>query len=400
MDIDLKYVFWIGVALLCCALISILALWFGSSVEELQLFAFPVFSLGLFFLLRKLKTPSSGLMLLPLGIWLLMSFSAFDFLTFGNSRGMQISHLSDDPDLEEVRVFLRNYKKFERRRKAAPLNFLDRDLGLNSERESWLSNNPNVSLLISGNSRWLELFPRSDYLHLLSNTKLSIAGQGNSTPLVFRNYVDPGVLQESMLVKDRASGLDYLLLKGPRSVALPTQDQLLAFSFISWFGKALNAGNSAEELTKLSSENESEIRNAYSLKHGVYLNLRRIVESHGLWASNTPRGFISYLLGTSFLLKYHELEFMDELDLCVEKFMGEAAARVGQYENPELYVAIYNNAAVGKILSTRQDDIMTHAKNLLWKAANTRGRDGRLVKGTSTAYSNLLQLERSAAVSW
>ena len=406
MDINLKHIFLFSLILLSCALVSNLCIWFGLSLDRFQFFAFPVFLFGILFTLRGFQSaPSLMLVILPLGLWILMAFSVDQMLPFGDSsKGIKISYLSDDPSFEKIRSLLRNYKKFERRKNALPLSSLEERFIEDSDFKKWLSSNENVNLLIGGNSEWLELFPRLDYLSLLANLEFQSVREEVSSSSVFKSYLEADELGESFLVNDRASNTEYLMLKGPSSVSLPTKDQLLAFSFISWFGKALSSARLDLDSTILTYEQvfgfEEPESKGHALKPLTYYYLRRIVESHGLWASNTPRGYISYLLGTSLILKYHELGYLDELDLCAEILMGEASARVGRHENPELYVAIFNNAAVGKILSTRDEEIMYQAKALLWRAANTRGGDGNLVEGATVAYTNLLQLERSGAVPW
>ena len=78
--------------------------------------------------------------------------------------------------------------------------------------------------------------------------------------------------------------------------------------------------------------------------------------------------------------------------------MEHAASKVSIKENPALYVAIFNNAAIARIISTREPDVMRQAENLLWRAANVRDESGNLVEGSSVAYANLIQLERLSAV--
>jgi len=349
-------------------------------LEDFQQIAFPLV-VALFFLgTRYFKLGvSAWLAVVPILFWgasLTSIRGVVDYRVFGPSMAM--ARLVDDPDLEMRGKFYRDYQRLARQASFPALKLLENRIESSGDAQRSLEK-MELDLLVSGKYSWLNLTLAEDRLEKIAGVTFSV-GEVEG----YENYVSSDDIERTMPLAGPYSGEKWFILKGPRSLSLPTRDSLLARSFIGWLGLALNPDIVKEP--------------ALGFSPRKTMALSRISESFGLWASNVPRAFGGFLLGTSYILNSIESELLAELKLCARSTFASAASRVSVRENPELYVAIYNNAAVAKIISTTTPHVMKLARAELWKAANARDKKGALAPGAKIAYANLIKLERLGLV--
>lgn len=348
-------------------------------LEDFQQFAFPVVVVLFFTVARYLKLGiSNWLAVIPLLFWIVSLCNILGVVaSSGFGPSMAMARLVDDPELELRGKFFRDYQKLARQKSLPALGLLEKQIP-DSKRALQSLEAKGLDVLVSGSFSWLTVSLSKDRLEKISGISPLV-----KQDLEYENYLSPDDVARLMVIKGIDQNNEWLVLKGPQSVLLPTRDSLLAGTFIGWLGTALGS--------KI--ENESS---DFSFERSFALS--RITESFGLWATNVPRAFAGFLLGTSHLINSVENKVLPEIKICSRSIFAAAASRVSASENPELYAAIFNNAAVAKILSTTTPHVMRQARAELWKAANTRDSRGELAPGARVAYVNLLKLERLGLV--
>ncbi len=348
-------------------------------LEDFQQFAFPVVVVLFFVAARYFRLGiSNWLAVIPFLFWIASLCNIHGVMaSSGFGPSMAMARLVDDPELELRGKFFRDYQKLARKESLPSLGLLENQIA-DSEEALQSLEAKGLDILVSGNFSWLTISLSRDRLD-----KISGVSSLTREDIEYENYLSPDDVSRLVVVKGVDQNNEWLVLKGPQSVFLPTRDSLLARSFLGWMGTAVG------------SKVENESRD-FSFERSFALS--RITESFGLWASNVPRAFGGFLLGTAHLINSVENRFMPEMKICSRSIFATAASRVSANEDPELYAAIFNNAAIAKILSTTTPHVMRQAKAELWKAANTRDNQGKLAPGARVAYVNLLKLERLGIV--
>ena len=106
-----------------------------------------------------------------------------------------------------------------------------------------------------------------------------------------------------------------------------------------------------------------------------------------------PRGFANFLLSTVYALEGLVEDDQGKLGCAVMTFQ-RAAGQVVRWHHPELYAAVFNNAAVAQLALTDDMALISEARAWLWKAANIVDEKNMPVVSARSAFLNFIRLER------
>ena len=357
----------------------------GLRVEDMQLYVFPLVLLS-FFLVGKdsFRPPLFALAL----VFILWGFSGLKVRGFipNFSEGVYLAKLSGDVDGAKAELFRQRYRRISRNYKLPTLNLLQREIPSKKEALDWLDKNSKGLLLLHGDSKWFSASLPNDFSSFLSDEDL-----GKNS---FQDFSDLELETVELLrlesIKDKFIPVyekdfesTFLIAKGPRVFKLPYSDNELTQFYTAWLASAF--------------EIDSEEVDPGLIKQRAYRGLSEASELEGAWKSSLPRGFSRFLLGSAEVLLGSVTGNSDNLS-CGIANLKKSASFVHARESKETLAAVLNNAAVARIMFSKDYIEMRETKSWLWRAANFRDKQGEPVPSAIIAYFNLIQLERTFSV--
>jgi len=360
----------------------------------MQVYLFPLVVLAFFFLGRTaIRPPLWGLALIFI-FWGFSGLKVYGYLP-SFSEGVYLSKLSDDPQGSEAELIRHGSWRIAKKYDLPKVNLLLRDVNSSEDRESLLGEDKFKSLLLlSGDSKWLNVLLSDNFLKFLpgagsSSTGLSLV-ENNSFSEEAKVLIDEFKLMEKSASKfskaipvyEKDFSRLFFLSTGPGEFQLYNSKDYLTDFYISWLAHAFRSGDQGgpEELRP-------------QAKRG----LLEASELSGLWKSPIPRGMSRFLLGSAEVALGSKIGQRDLL-ACGLANLLKAAGFTPARSSKELRAAILNNAAISHIFSAEDEALFTEARDWLWMAANFRDRNGEAFPSAKIAYFNMIQLERTKAV--
>ena len=360
---------------LACGLVLLSSL-FKLSLEDSQLFAFPVLLVG-FFLFDKDSwlRPPTILLVLAFLLWGLSGLKLRGYIgEIGDTIPLAI--LTDDSSGEQTKKFRVAYRWISRNYDLPSLSPLKKSFSSADEAREWQKSSRSDRPMLFGDPSWLGLSLPARPLEKIAGLKVAEASESGE---LLNNY---NITESDQFVEvsDIDSGFKYLLSPGVDILKIPTTESNLGQFYIAWMAKAfLSSGADGN----LNSETIS--------------SLSKAAELSGPWKSVLPPSYAHFLLGSSYILSAINQNLIAELECGVES-LKESAAFHTKRESLEHYAALLNNASVGQALFSKDEGLLRQARAWAWKASNIRDESGEPVRSAKLAYFNLIQMERGFIV--
>lgn len=302
------------------------------------------------------------------------------------SYGGYLSRLDGDPDASAGRELYRRFNQISEIHGLTALHLIQRRFEGDGSMQ-WLRERENASLLISGTPEWLQVTMRMP--GTAESTALKEAGASPALAAQWGVRLDI----DGYAVPGGHAAEELVLATAPSVMELPGEPKELSRHFLAYFSQALAP---IEELVRKASATfgiavppratpQSAALAAAARQH--YLLTAAAFE--GAWRSAAPRGTALFVAGS--------LELLGSIDGepgslgCARALFADAAGFVQKKYAPDLYAAIFNNAALAMVLEgpDRLADAVEHFR----RAAAVRRRDGTVPPASRIALLNLELLQ-------
>lgn len=351
----------------------------GFLAEDAQTVMFPLCSIAFYFI------PKSREQRLPLALIVLISIlwigtSAFvrgALPTSAQTPHVYLSRLSGDGDGLRARAIYQRYNEIARTYELPKMELVQRFFSTEDDARQWLRSSPQSPFVIWGSPEWYGLVfaPSQDPLFLPHRMNSLCSGKSDRT-------ASPASSGEICIPPFEGH---FKLVFLPESIGIPDEPPELGRHFIAWLARGLSlqkaeiAPDPGPDAGRLMSESAQLL----AMRRDALTEALRI---EGPWASGNPHGLAHFLLGTLDCIEW--LNQADESSRLLESSLGhlrKAASLVAKSDNPRLFAAIFNNAALVKLLLAEGNEDVLQAKRWLDLAVDSE-KEGR---GLRYALENL-----------
>jgi hypothetical protein len=353
--------------------------YFGVRIEDLQFVFFPLVLL-VFVLLPRKASHRIPLSLISLSIVLWLGSAAY---VEGLLPGLRhrptsvISRLSSDVDGMQARALFVRFNEIARTYELPEIEILQRSFADAAEARNWLIAHKRSPFVVRGDIDWLQL----NFLTRISAYLLPIAPVAGGNIL----FDAPSVVDQQRALSrwQLEVGTDVILLQVPgyvRPFALvfqPSQAQTssepseLTRHWLAWLAAALHIP--PKHVLDLESQHRFLATRIDALNEANLIS--------GPWKSDEPRALSEHLSATLQLLDAalsHSVQASESL----AQFRS-AAGRVRRTESPELFSAIFNNAAVALLFQS--DTVEDFARAVKWLELSSETAGGETVDAAARA---------------
>lgn len=360
---------------------AVLAPHFGVLAEDAQTFLFPLFAV-VFYFIPKNRAQRLPLVLLLFVVLLWLATSAFvrGALPQGaETSRIYLSRLQGDSDGMQARGLYQRINEIARTYELPRMELVQRFFSDEADALQWLHRNPRSPFVIWGAPEWYTVSLAPNQSDLLSPHKLDGSCPTETKGERFDN--------NSFCIPPFGGRFELVLV--PESITIPDTPPELGRHFIAWLARGLSLDKKPGHPWNRSDKASKPVSQS-----ALLLAMRRdaVIEAlriDGPWASGTPHGLAHFLLGTLDCIEGLEQGAPEErlFESSLEHFR-KAASLVAETDNPRLFAAIFNNAALVKLLLARGEDDVRQARKWFALAADSAS-GGR---GTRYALKNISQL--------
>lgn len=394
---SLERVWLLGLLLLL--LVFYILPYFAVPIEDAQTALFPL----LLICLWRLPKDSRWRLPLPLvgalgAVWAFSALQIYGFLPNSYaSAGVFVSRLDDDAEGSLTKSFVQQYNTVARSYRQPVMRLLPRKMQSVVEAEQWLEKESEALMLLTGNAKWMTVVLPGKIPVIEQLIQASVKTTDDSA---FRSTI----AQYKLTLEDDVARVDFwdlgvplVIVKSPESFDLPSTPLTLVAHYLAHFSAALEGGTqlqdqlsgrglrefTADELPELKLASE---RDAFAVAG----------QFEGGWKTLGPLGVANFFIGTIDLLQANRAAPVFQLsDLyCSEQHFRTAAGLAFVNSYFEAHSAIFNNAAVAKILSARNARDMLKARSWFEAAVAEADQRGRYPRGARAALHNLRMLNR------
>ena len=361
-------------------------------IEDLQLYFFPLFFWGVYYLAKKPVHRMPFIIVGAVCLLLIAIQAAGYFKSQEKESYIYISRLENDKDGLKARAFERRYNQVAATYELPFIKLRQQELGMPSVGKEWLAKNPLVPFLIQGQADWYQVvFPYSakHYLdefastHVVSEIPTYMQNAAKSFALNLGRDVSAVQLEDPRSI--------FLVGLIPEFLEVPSREYELSSHFLSWLAKGLELHESSLCPSSSFSCREAICPVCIAERRDAFYEASDIL---GAWKSAVPTGFAYFLLATIDLLSALETVPLDniQIDFALRRF-AQSASKVNSSENGGVYELLFNNAGVAVLANGKTTENLSKARNWFERAANEARRKDRIHIGSKAAMINLITLD-------
>ena len=352
----------------------------GIRRDDLQLVFFPFVALAMLLCLKQglgfsIKKP---VILSFLFFWLFVLASVrgiFDIGFMGASA--HVARLNGDPQGYEMQRLIRSVNTVSNAYGLKEVRALQRLFPDDKHALEWLKRNETSSLLASGNALSMKVHISPQVISS-NNLPFSDLFSGGGS---FLELPKAHAGSRSLLIAEE----EFYLAGVPKYFNLPTEPEHLFSHFMAWF---------VEGISRFKELPQGWARQGRAL--AAREMLYRAAEVDGYWKSHEPHSMARYLVAMSFLVSNSAESLYREETECALREFALASGLLIHRANPELAAAIFNNAAVAKLLYAKDERDLEKAEQWFEKALFFKTSEGNPVFASHAALSNLSSLARAS----
>jgi hypothetical protein len=386
-------------AMLFIALVIVLAFqglrYWGLSISHAQIALFPIVAILLALLALAIKYRPLLLLVCVSTIgWIFSTSNLLAVLPSAIQSGdLFFAKYEDSHDPEGIESWhrYRLYSKYARAYPFPDAHILDREFKNNDAAAIWLNSKNGKALLLRGDKNWPSVVFKqksTDYFRSYKFDNKRYAELATRAEALKLDLND-----EAVVIPWLEGEQEFLLQIAPEVITVPSAPEQLTLPLIGWLAHGLSLNLSLKE-------NEADNAVLESIRRDAFNEAASIV---GFWKSLTGIAAAEFFRATHD--SYVALSWNGNADQsgwgettldCALKSLRTAAGRVIKKNDPEIFAAIYNNAAISLLYKNpTPEDILT-IKSWLTKASKTKDRDGHVVRGAKLALLNLVALDKLA----
>lgn len=375
-------------AVLLSALVSV---YFGVLMESFQFVVFPIVLVIVWRLPKesqsRLPTP---LLLLAFLLW--VSVRSYGYVTDRlNGHAVLLAHFKKDSGGVEAQHFYRRYTEISRTYELLPMHLLHRGFDNDREAREYLAQTESSPFLMYGPTSWFRLVFTE-----------SVSGYTDEYPLLARPSEIPeyfsnaakefGIALNRDVVVVELNSLDvpFAVAYQPEVIGVPGEPAELTRHSVAWLSKGLELFDP----TPGESIGEERLVGRRAKRFNAFYEASHVA---GSWRTQVLLGLSHYFLGTMDLLDALDREGTElmPIESALSSFKKAAGLAI-QGSDPEVFSAIFNNAAVAQIAKGGSPENVKKARSWLKLALTTQFHTGEPVLGARAAMLNLISLDQAA----
>lgn len=351
-------VFWLG--LLLATIVGIVcARHLGVALEDAQAVAFPLILLAIWRMPQQnsRRIPGFAILIAAMcwigGVWHIRSYA------LGAEPVGYVARFNMDVNGLFARSLYTRYNQIAHALKAPNVGLIFNKLDSDKEARAWLLEHPEAQFVLYGDAAWYRL--------VFATKLLSAPSSPN-----FKHSLEDVQLSVKEVVPIESDYGTFAALSLPEAITVSSKPPEHIRHILVWVGEALSLSHT-DIAARVALDNAADVYGA-----GLY----------GSWPSPSPFALVYFLLGVQDLLNAVEDEELATL-VCAENLYRKAAGFADAKYHPEIAAAIFNNAAIAKLLRAESEEDTKKARQWLEKAMGMTNEEGAPVRGAKAALHNL-----------
>ena len=358
---------------------------FGVRIEDAQSALFPLFLLCFlgFFAAPAFRFPL-WLGFAAVCCWFLALLHINQVFTVGGSphQALMARLAGDDSSLEGRDLFSR-VNQIADTYVLTRAKLIFRSVDSEKEAQGLLASNPESPYLVWGDSEWYRIASQGNLANLGLGAAIASTTVDNKEQQLPLQHFGLSRGHYVSVVSQADFGPELAIVVVPEYFNMPARPEELARHFLAWLSEGLAADSLLRTKVDPAISTTSMRLDAF--------NEASLID--GVWKSHAPLGFADQMLGTFTLLdSLKEDRERGREGERAAAFFRKAAGYARHETDPELYAAIFNNAAVTMALRGSSPEDFQKAETWLHHALGAVKKGASVPQGSRAALFNLNSL--------